>query len=162
MPRSRSVLWTRRIGDFGWWTFVVAALVDGGVAWPGSSPRGSIDESYIRFGAETFTPFTSGHAYVDASFTGSDGSWWLDPGAYAVLGFIVTIAATMVQAFFTHAWASGVTGVAATVVALFLFMTATPGAFGVTLRPVLSMVIVLAAIVVREVGIRLAPRTMPA
>ncbi|MYR08552.1 hypothetical protein GTV32_20565 [Gordonia sp. SID5947] len=162
MTRSTVLRSARITGHVGWWVFVVATLFAGGITWWESNSR--IAASFAHDGEWTaYTPLTS----IDAQVVGIAWQpmythWWQDPSWYALAAFVVVVIAALVDAATARRLVPGVITVAVPFVALGLFYLATPGTIdGVELRTVLSMLLVLVGVGIREVWMRVGAPAIP-
>ncbi len=103
-----------------------------------------------------YTPLTTtGSGYVDVQWEPTYDYWWQSPGVYGLIAFIIVVVVAVIDAFVGGRIASGIVTVLVPVVVLGLFVLATPDAIeGVELPTILSMLLVLVAIAIREVWTR--------
>lgn len=163
MTRARIVRWSRTVGHGGWWVFVVGSLFAGGINW--WNTHQSIAASFgPDCGWTMFAPMTrvGGAGYVDVAWQPTYTQWWQDPGVYALIAFIVVVITALIDACASRQVITGVVTVVVPFAALGLFVTATPDSVMTQPHTVISMLLVLAAVALREVWMRAClPRWSP-
>lgn len=105
----------------------------------------------------------SGAGYVDVQWEPTYRHWWQDPGMYALIAFVVVVVAAVIDAYAAGRVVAGVVTVLVPFAALGLFVLATPDTVMAQPRTVISMLLVLVAIALREIWMRACvPRWSPA
>ncbi|ORM38306.1 hypothetical protein BFL43_00170 [Williamsia sp. 1135] len=145
-------------GHISWWVFVVATLFAGGINWWGR--QSTFAASFADdVGWTIYAPVrTTGSGYIDVQWEQTYDRWWQSPGVYGVIAFVIVVITAVTTAFIGGRIASGIGTVLVPFAALGLFVLATPDAVeGVELSTILSMLLVLVAIAIREVWMRAGP-----
>ncbi|MDL9948724.1 hypothetical protein QSJ19_24685 [Gordonia sp. ABSL11-1] len=147
------------VGDLAWWLFVVSSLIAGGVNWWSPRYPGSVSFSdSIRVYCMDTSPLGSENAESRCLFNtsgfGAD-NLFADLALCSIVGIVVAVLAAAVQSWATGLLVPGVLNVAVPLIGYVLFLAATPGGFGGQwMRPVVALVIIFVAVVLREMWAR--------
>lgn len=156
MSRSRVERFARVGGHISWWVFVVATLFAGGINW--WDRHSTIAASFADdVGWTMYTPLT-GSGYVDVQWEPTYDHWWQSPGIYGFIAFVVVVIAAVIDACVGGRILPGIITAVVPFAALGLFVLATPDAIeGVEPDTIVSMLMVMVAIALREVWMRAGP-----
>jgi hypothetical protein len=141
------------VNDVSWWLFVIASLIAGGVDW------WKANGSAVSFSSDIYLYCSLGDGEESRCQVGTSGSgpeqWFTDPAFYSSAAFVVLVSAATVEAFTVGRFMPGIVTVAMPLVAFVMFLAATPdGIAGYDGRPVVAMVVVFVAVVLREMWAR--------
>lgn len=137
-----------------WWVFIAATMVAGGLSW--ADGVGQDDFGWTAYTPSPYEP----RRYAD--YLPSDG-FDITP-AMTFLAFCLLVLAALVEAVAVRRVAAGIITVAVPFVAAVLIWSAMPrGHQNFSLAPVPALLVILAAVAIREVWSRhLAPSIAPA
>ena len=129
---------------------MIASLIAGGV-W-------SLNRSAVSFSSNIYL-YCAGFGQESRCEAGTSGSgpeqWFTDPAFYSLAAFVVLVCAAIAEAVSVGRFRHGIVTIALPLIAFVLFLAVTPdGIAGYDGRPVVAMVTVFVAVVLRETWAR--------